>query len=244
MSLWMRSVIRGTKQALDEICVRHSYRATYQPWRSSSGSIDTFSSIRGQQQACKVHPPAPLGQPHHLTHPHLLEEGQVNPGIFKEEFVLRRHRLAEKILASPSALKSKHRAPVLSEWTFVSLLCMSLHALTCPGGHERYQSHLVLVPAAKRSFMVDKIPYFFRQDTDFRYLTGCLEPDCLLVIQVDDSAESSTLFVRDPNPRFDDSHVFLRKKEREIIIAFFMEGRRSGRDPEQDQARMPETFLA
>ena len=34
--------------------------------------------------------------------------------------------------------------------------------------------HLIVVPAAQRTFMVGKVPYFYRQATDLRYLTGHL----------------------------------------------------------------------
>lgn len=45
--------------------------------------------------------------------------------------------------------------------------------------------------------MTDKIPYVFRQNSDFYYLTGCLEPDSLLVMWID-AAQTirSALFMR------------------------------------------------
>jgi Xaa-Pro aminopeptidase len=50
--------------------------------------------------------------------------------------------------------------------------------------------------------MIDKIPYFFRQDTDFRYLTGCLEQDCVLAVAVDASgAADSIMFFRDKSEK-------------------------------------------
>ncbi len=56
--------------------------------------------------------------------------------------------------------------------------------------------------------MIEKIPYFFRQDTDFRYLTGCLEQDCVLALSFQDSdcgdgarLIESILFFRDQNER-------------------------------------------
>lgn len=45
--------------------------------------------------------------------------------------------------------------------------------------------------------MSDKIPYVFRQNTDFFYLTGCLEPDSILVMWIDQTENcKSILFVR------------------------------------------------
>lgn len=45
--------------------------------------------------------------------------------------------------------------------------------------------------------MSDKIPYVFRQNSDFLYLTGCLEPDSILVMSIDANQKSrSILFMR------------------------------------------------
>lgn len=45
--------------------------------------------------------------------------------------------------------------------------------------------------------MSDKIPYFFRQNSDFYYLTGCLEPESILILSTDDSNTlKSVLFIR------------------------------------------------
>ena len=45
--------------------------------------------------------------------------------------------------------------------------------------------HLIIVPAAQRCFMVGKVPYFYRQATNFRYLTGHLLPDAALLIDIE-----------------------------------------------------------
>lgn len=48
--------------------------------------------------------------------------------------------------------------------------------------------------------MTGKIPYFFRQNTDFYYLTGCLEPESILVLWTDDKNQTkSALFMRPKN---------------------------------------------
>lgn len=45
--------------------------------------------------------------------------------------------------------------------------------------------------------MTAKIPYFFRQNTDFFYLTGCLEPESILVLWTEDEKQAkSALFMR------------------------------------------------
>lgn len=47
--------------------------------------------------------------------------------------------------------------------------------------------------------MSDKIPYVFRQNTDFLYMTGCQEPDSCLVLSTAESPSQHrvTLFLRD-----------------------------------------------
>ncbi|KAK9498760.1 hypothetical protein O3M35_003323 [Rhynocoris fuscipes] len=60
--------------------------------------------------------------------------------------------------------------------------------------------HIVLVPSANVQYMTEKIPYVFRQNTDFRYLTGCLEPDsALLMIIESENKYRSSLLLRQKN---------------------------------------------
>ncbi|XP_077302776.1 xaa-Pro aminopeptidase 3 [Arctopsyche grandis] len=47
---------------------------------------------------------------------------------------------------------------------------------------NRGKGHTVVVPSASKSYMSDHIPYIFRQNSDFYYLTGCLEPDSILIM--------------------------------------------------------------
>eukprot|EP00095_Tigriopus_kingsejongensis_P007919 maker-scaffold1210_size55525-snap-gene-0.18 protein:Tk07919 transcript:maker-scaffold1210_size55525-snap-gene-0.18-mRNA-1 annotation:"probable xaa-pro aminopeptidase 3 isoform x1" len=123
-----------------------------------------------------------LGQPSPGSHPHLFASPtEVCPGIERSELERRRSRLAERIRASSASKKVSGRSSLLT--------------------HSRYQHHLVIVPAAQRKYMIDRIPYLFRQDTDFRYLSGCLEPDCALVLAIGPDHHESTLFVRPENAR-------------------------------------------
>ncbi|CAH2068220.1 unnamed protein product, partial [Iphiclides podalirius] len=45
-----------------------------------------------------------------------------------------------------------------------------------------HQTHIIVIPGACKQYMSDKIPYVFRQNSDFFYLTGCLEPSAILVM--------------------------------------------------------------
>lgn len=51
--------------------------------------------------------------------------------------------------------------------------------------------------------MTEKIPYFYRQNSDFYYLTGCLEPDTILVLWAESGANAtrSMLFMPPKNVR-------------------------------------------
>lgn len=59
--------------------------------------------------------------------------------------------------------------------------------------------HLVIIPSAKKKFISGKIPYVFRQNTDFMYLTGNCEYDSCLVLEIEANKFSSTIFVRPKN---------------------------------------------
>jgi len=49
--------------------------------------------------------------------------------------------------------------------------------------------------------MSGKIPYVFRQNSDFYYLTGCLEPDAVLLLTIDEAQNvQSELFMRPKDP--------------------------------------------
>uniref|UniRef100_A0A1B6CRT2 Aminopeptidase P N-terminal domain-containing protein n=1 Tax=Clastoptera arizonana TaxID=38151 RepID=A0A1B6CRT2_9HEMI len=57
--------------------------------------------------------------------------------------------------------------------------------------------HMVVIPSSQRMYMTEKIPYLFRQNTDFLYFTGCLEPDSALVITAtNENNVENSLFLR------------------------------------------------
>ncbi|XP_066998652.2 xaa-Pro aminopeptidase 3 [Anabrus simplex] len=105
------------------------------------------------------------GQPTAHTHPHLLQNGEVMPGIRLEEFQERRHRFMSKI--QKYALK-----------------------------HDYSEKQLVVIPSATKVYMTEKIPYVFRQNSDFLYLSGCMEPDSALILTGEGDSFKSTLFLR------------------------------------------------
>ena len=112
------------------------------------------------------------GQPTEWTHPHIIGKGEVNKGVLKSEFRTRREKITESLMEEK---------------------------ISCNNG-QAGDKHLLILPAAKRQYMVDKIPYFYRQDTDFRYLTGCLQPDTVLVIEFARNWSKSVLFCTESSP--------------------------------------------
>lgn len=53
------------------------------------------------------------------------------------------------------------------------------------------------MPSATKKYMSDKIPYVFRQSSDFMYLTGCLEQDSILALYIDSENNiRSIMFLR------------------------------------------------
>ncbi|XP_014675847.1 PREDICTED: probable Xaa-Pro aminopeptidase 3 isoform X2 [Priapulus caudatus] len=105
------------------------------------------------------------GQPAPHTHPHLLQNKEVTPGIGRLEYSHRRQRFIEEVIR-----RSQRK-------------------------HDAVTRHIVLIPSAVRQYMTNDIPYVFRQNTDFWYMCGFLEPDSVLLIEATRSKNITTLFV-------------------------------------------------
>lgn len=58
-------------------------------------------------------------------------------------------------------------------------------------GHTSVDDHLFIFPSACRVYMTNDIPYPFRQNSDFLYLSGFQEPNSVLVIHSSNSTTSS-----------------------------------------------------
>lgn len=85
---------------------------------------------------------ADIGQPTPASHPQLMKEGEITPGITAEEYIGRRERLLE--------LLPEHS--------------------------------LAIIASAPVKMMTDVVPYTFRQDADYLYITGCQQPGGLAVL--------------------------------------------------------------
>lgn len=106
------------------------------------------------------------GQPTFKTHPHLLKENELIQGIKLDEIVARRQRLMETIKAYSS----------------INL--------------KTVKNHLIVIPSGTKKFISATIPYVFRQNSDFLYLSGCLEQDSILVMEINEKSSKSIMFLR------------------------------------------------
>ncbi|WAQ98104.1 XPP3-like protein [Mya arenaria] len=109
-----------------------------------------------------------FGQPIVQTHPHLIGQDEVTPGINKQEYQQRRTSLISNVVEKTA---------------------------------ESIRNHIMIFPSASKVYMTYDIPYPFRQNTEFLYLSGFQEPDSVLVLQTTENGYKSVLFVpkRDPD---------------------------------------------
>uniref|UniRef100_A0A182JGR5 Aminopeptidase P N-terminal domain-containing protein n=1 Tax=Anopheles atroparvus TaxID=41427 RepID=A0A182JGR5_ANOAO len=133
---------------------------------------EACSRIKNQKRAMEAaehtRSSVTYGQPVPQTHPHLIGPGEVIPGIRLDEVKARRRALLHLIKESCAKNMDKN-----------------------------IKNHIVIIPSANKKYMSHKIPYVFRQNTDFLYLSGCQEPDSVLVMEIDAQDNcKSTLFVR------------------------------------------------
>lgn len=106
------------------------------------------------------------GQPTFKTHPHMLKEYELIQGVKLDEIINRRLRLMQTIKAYSAT------------------------------NYEGVKNHLIVIPSAVKKFISATIPYVFRQNSDFLYLSGCLEQDSVLVLDISESSFKSVMFLR------------------------------------------------
>ncbi|XP_076894866.1 intermediate cleaving peptidase 55, mitochondrial-like [Bidens hawaiensis] len=97
------------------------------------------------------------GQPTPTTHPQLLKEGEITPGISCDEYISRRKRLLEYLP----------------------------------------EHSVAIVASAPVKMMTDVVPYTFRQDADYLYITGCQQPGGIAVLGHDFGL---CMFMPEPSP--------------------------------------------
>ena len=71
---------------------------------------------------------------------------------------------------------------------------------------QRFEGHVLVIPTGNPKVRANDTDYRFRAGTDFFYLTGCGEPDAVLVIAPGATGPRSTLYV--PHRRDHHTHEF------------------------------------
>ncbi|XP_044756035.1 xaa-Pro aminopeptidase 3 [Coccinella septempunctata] len=98
----------------------------------------------------------------------------------------------------PQLLKANEITPMITVKEYQSRRAKLLENISqfC-SRKKQVQDFMVIIPSASKKYMSDKIPYVFRQNTEFLYLTGCQEPDsCLVLIKSGYDQFTSVLFVQ------------------------------------------------
>lgn len=80
---------------------------------------------------------------------------------------------------------------------------------------QRFPGELLVVPSGHRKVRANDTWYPFRPGTDFFYLTGALEPDCVLVLSPRAGGHEALLFV-EPNPGKTDATFFTDRNKGEL----------------------------
>jgi Xaa-Pro aminopeptidase len=147
-----------------------------------------------------------LGQPTYWTHPHLFTTSnsavfnkQVTPGITKDEFAQRRNQYVDYLTKYQNLYFSSQYS--LSEKSQVKdLRSLSNKIADSISSNECFIS---IIPSSMTSFMAPDVPYTFRQNSDFLYLTGFKETNSVLIISRTNQGSSfrTALFVREKNPK-------------------------------------------
>lgn len=83
-----------------------------------------------------------VGQPTASTHPQLMNEGEITPGISSDEYIWRRQKLLKMLP----------------------------------------DNALAIIASAPIKMMTDVVPYTFRQDADYLYITGCQQPGGIAIL--------------------------------------------------------------
>jgi Xaa-Pro aminopeptidase len=80
---------------------------------------------------------------------------------------------------------------------------------------ERFPGELLVIPTGHRKVRSNDTYYVFRPGTDFYYLTGAFEPDCVLVMLPNGKTHEHVLFV-EPNPGKTDATFFTDRNMGEL----------------------------
>jgi Xaa-Pro aminopeptidase len=80
---------------------------------------------------------------------------------------------------------------------------------------KRFPGELLVIPTGHRKVRSNDTYYSFRPGTDFYYLTGALEPDCVLLLVPREDRHEPLLYV-EPNPGKSDATFFTDRNKGEL----------------------------
>ena len=80
---------------------------------------------------------------------------------------------------------------------------------------QRFPGELLVIPTGHRKVRANDTYYSFRPGTDFYYLTGAFEPDCVLLLLPQERGHEAVLFV-EPNPGKTDATFFTDRNKGEL----------------------------
>lgn len=80
---------------------------------------------------------------------------------------------------------------------------------------QRFPGEVLVIPTGQRKVRANDTYYAFRPGTDFYYLTGAFEPDCVLVLLPSGDGHEQVLFV-EPNPGKTDITFFTDRNKGEL----------------------------
>src|SRR5262249_10497136 len=83
---------------------------------------------------------------------------------------------------------------------------------------QLFPGETLVIPTGHEKVRANDTYYAFRPGSDFYYLTGCLEPDCVLVMKPqEDGGHRDMLFV-EPNPGRSDATFFTDRVKGELWV--------------------------
>ncbi len=80
---------------------------------------------------------------------------------------------------------------------------------------QRFAGELLVIPTGHRKVRANDTYYAFRPGTDFYYLTGAFEPDCVLLLLPRENGHESLLFI-EPNPGKTNATFFTDRNKGEL----------------------------
>jgi Xaa-Pro aminopeptidase len=123
--------------------------------------------------------------------------------------------------ASPSALPPNLLPFMLKAWSSEPHALPKVLANAASFRRRRarvsryFAGELLVIPTGHRKIRANDTYYAFRPGTDFYYLTGAFEPDCVLVLLPSDTGHKHLLFV-EPNPGRTDATFFTDRDKGEL----------------------------